>query len=130
MTVRGRIDFKGLEEWLLALSEAGANVNEAAAKAIEAGQEVVLAGMTRRVPKDTHNLEEHLVKTEVKQDGNFVYGEVGLLGADAETARYGNAQEYGTANMAAQPYIRPTMEADKAKIKAAMRESLKESGTI
>jgi HK97 gp10 family phage protein len=130
MTVRARIDFKGLEEWLLRLSEAGADVNASAARAINAGQDVALAGMVRRVPKDTHNLELHLVKTAVQQDGNFVYGEVGLIGADAETARYGNAQEYGKANMAAQPYVRPTMDADKRKIRKAMRDSLKADGTL
>ena len=97
---------------------------------IDAGQDVALAGMVRRVPKDTHNLELHLVKTAVQQDGNFVYGEVGLIGADAETARYGNAQEYGKANMAAQPYVRPTMDADKRKIRKAMRDSLKADGTL
>lgn len=135
MTTRARIDFKGLEEWLLRLSEAGADVNEAAARAIDAGQDVALAGMVRRVPKDTHNLELHLKKTEVKMDGNFVYGKVGLIiGADAETARYGNSQEYGWSDRqghkAGQPYIRPAMDEDKAAIRAAMRESLKADGVV
>lgn len=130
MTVRGKIDLKGLEAWLEDLAAAGNDINAAAARAIEAGQEVALKGMQRRAPKDTHNLEEHLVITKVRIDGNFVYGEVGLIGADADTARYGNAQEYGTSNMAAQPYIRPTMQGDKGKIRKAMRVVLEKEGKL
>lgn len=130
MTVRGRIDFKGLEAWLEDLAAAGKDVDAAAAKAIQAGQDIALEGMQERVPKDTRNLEQHLVKTEVQQDGNFIYGEVGLLGADKDTTRYGNAQEYGTSDMPAQPYIRPTMDEDKTEIRAAMRDVLKEEGKL
>ena len=130
MTVRGKIDLKGLEPWLEDLAAAAKDIDAAAGRAIEAGQDVALKGMRRRAPKDTHNLEEHLVITEVRIDGNFVYGEVGLIGADADTARYGNAQEYGTSNMAAHPYIRPTMQGDKGKIRKAMRVVLEEEGKL
>jgi HK97 gp10 family phage protein len=84
--------------------------------------------MKRRVPKDTHNLESHLVIWGPRQDGNFHYILVGLVNADAKTARYGTAQEYGTSSMAAQPYIRPTLDEDKSKAGKAMLEVLKEAG--
>lgn len=130
MTTRVKISTKGFDEYLEKLAEAGANVDESIHKALEAGAEVAVEGMRRRVPKDTHNLEKHIDKTEVVQNGNYSFVEVGVLETDAETARYGNAQEYGTSSMPAQPYIRPTIKADAAKIRAAMKKSLEEDGTL
>ncbi len=130
MTTRGKLSTKGFDEYLERIVEAGRNVDQAAARALAAGAEVALAGMQRRVPKDTRNLEANLAATEPKQDGNYTFVEVGVIGADAETARYGNAQEYGTSSMPAQPYIRPTFDEDKARIRAAMRKSLEQDGTL
>lgn len=123
MAVKGTITTKGFEEFLERLAAAGKNVDAAAARAVQAGAQAAQAGMRRRAPKDTHNLEAHLVVDGPVQDGNVIVAQVGLLGADADTARYGTAQEYGTANMPAQPFVRPTMAEDKAKIRKAMRES-------
>jgi len=49
---------------------------------------------------------------------------------DAETARYGMAQEYGTSSMSAHPYIRPTLKADNRKIRGAERKVLKEDAIL
>ena len=86
--------------------------------------------MQRRVRKDTHHLEESIEASEPKQDGNFVYIEVGLINADAETARYGNANEYGTSSMPAQPYIRPALDEDMTKARAAMRKVFQDAEVL
>ncbi len=126
--MRGKITTKGFEAYLEKIAAAGKNVDQAAAGAVKAGGDVALAGMQRRVPKDTRNLEQHLVVDGPQQDGNFVFVEVGLSKtADADTTRYGNAQEFGTSTMAAQPYVRPTLAEDAGQIKTAMRKSLEES---
>ena len=92
---------------------------------------MLLEGMERRVPKDTHNLEQHLERTGPEQDGNYVFVFVGLSkNTDADTARYGNAQEYGTSSMTAQPYIRPTLDSDMGAARKAMRKVLEELGTL
>lgn len=130
MTTRAKISTKGFEEYLEKLAAAGQDVDQSIHKALDAGADVAIEGMRRRVPKDTGNLENHIGKTEVKQDGNYSFIEVGVLNADDETARYGNAQEYGTSSMPAQPYIRPTMKEDAGKIRKAMRESLAEDGVV
>jgi len=130
MTTRAKITTKGFEEYLEKLALAGWDVDQSIHKALDAGADVVVAGMQRRVAKDTHNLESHIKKTEVKQDGNYSYIEIGVMNADAETSRYGNAQEYGTSSMPPQPYIRPTMNEDATKIKKAMKESLSEDGVV
>jgi HK97 gp10 family phage protein len=124
--MRIRLNTKGMEESFETLAQMGKDLDAAAGKALMAGGEVFLAGMRQRVPKDTRNLEAHLVIDGPRRDGNFQVIEVGLVKADAETARYGNAQEYGTSSMAAQPYVRPTVDADKGKATQAMRKSLTE----
>jgi HK97 gp10 family phage protein len=129
MAVRAKLSTKGFAEYLERIAEAGGSVDAAADRALEAGGAVLLAGMQARVPKDTRNLENSLVIEGPIADGNFHYILVGLdRNADANTARYGTAQEYGTPRMAAQPYVRPTMDADKGKASKAMRDSLKKDG--
>jgi HK97 gp10 family phage protein len=126
MASRVRVSTKGLAESLEALAQLGKNIDAIAPAALLAGGQVLKEGMQRRVPKDTHNLEDHIVIDGPHQDGNFHYLEVGVIHADAETARYGNAQEYGTSSMPAQPYIRPTVDADKGKASRAMKAVLVE----
>ncbi len=131
MTVRYKLETKGFEAYLEALAKAGQAIDPVADEMLEAGGEVLKAGMKRRVPKDTHNLEEHIVVDGPHQDGNFHYIEMGLpKGTDADTARYGNAQEYGTSSMAAQPYVRPTIDSDMGKARAAMKEVAEERGVL
>lgn len=131
MAVKGKLSIKGLEKYMEDLAAAGRDVDAAAARALTAGGQVALNGMLRRVPRDTHNLAEHLEARAPEKDGNFVFVEVGMRknpAPDEDTARYGNSQEYGTSSMPAQPYIRPTFDEDKAAISKAMRDSLKAEG--
>ena len=130
MTDRFNIDMQGIDAYLKKLTDASENVDESAINAVLAGGEVAKDGMQMRVAKDTHNLEKHIVVGEVKRDGNFTSVDVGVLHADEETSRYGNAQEYGTSSMPAQPYIRPTQKEDAGKIKKTMKESLIEDGVL
>ena len=131
MVCRASFSLKGFEEYLEKIAKAGHDVDAAADQANVAGGDVLLDGMLRRVPRQTGNLAEHLERTEPKVDGNFRYIEVGMpRKTDAETARYGNVQEYGSAHTPAQPYIRPTFDQDKAKARKAQKEALKKAGII
>lgn len=119
---------KGLEEWLELLARAGKNVDAIAGKALLSGGELLLDGMRRRVPVDTHNLQNHLNLQGPSQDGNFIFVEIGLMGADKDTARYGNVQEFGSSSMAAQPYVRPTLDEDMKKARQKMLEVFQAEG--
>jgi HK97 gp10 family phage protein len=134
MTTTGKFSMKGLENYLETIAQAGENIDEAAANATHEGAIVAQSGMVSRVPVLTGNLREHIRVYGPETDGNYSFCEVGILHnrgmTDAETARYGNAQEYGTSSMPAQPYIRPTIKEDGAKVKAAMRKSLKSDGVL
>lgn len=121
MGIRAKLTTKGFEEYLERIDRAGASVDAIAAKALAAGGKVLVDGMQSRVPEDTGNLKSKISMSDPRQDGNFVYIEVGLVEADAETARYGNVQEFGSAKTPAQPYIRPTMDRDMGKARKAMR---------
>lgn len=131
MTTRVKLETKGFEEYLERIVQAGQDVDAAAARALQSGGAVLLSGMQRRAPKDTHNLERKLRVDGPHQDGNFHYIEVGLpRNTDADTARYGNAQEYGTSSMGAQSYIRPTLDSDMAKARREMRKVFEEWGIL
>jgi HK97 gp10 family phage protein len=130
MPIKTRITTKGFAEYLERVVKAGNDVDAVAGEALAAGGEILLSGMEQRVARDTGNLAENLECSEPKQDGNFIYIEVGLLNPDADTARYGNVQEFGSATTAAQPYIRPTLDSDMGKARAAMRKVFEEKSVI
>ena len=131
MSTLAKFETRGFAEYLEAIAKAGRDVDAAAAEGLAAGGEILLAGMQRRVPRDTGNLAKSLSVDGPHQDGNYHYILVGLgKGADADTARYGNAQEYGTSSMAAHPYIRPTINSDMSKARKAMREVFKAMGVL
>ena len=131
MAIRTKLTLKGMEQYLEAIAAAGANIDPAADRALAAGAELLKEGMIARAPEETGNLKSKIQAGEPQQDGNFHFIEIGLLkGTDKETARYGNAQEFGTANTSAHPYVRPTMDSDMARARKAMRESLKAEGML
>lgn len=132
MPIKARLTTKGFEEYLEKLAQAGKDIDRIAAEALTVGGSILLDGMQRRVPKDTQNLLKNLECTEPKQDGNLVYVEIGVSRrADANTARYANAQEFGSSSMPAQAYIRPTMDEDMGKAKREMKKVFeKEIGKI
>lgn len=127
MTTKGKLTTKGFEEYLEQIAQAGQDVDAAVGEALHEGGEILLSGMQRRAPKDTHNLESNLELTAPQQDGNFVFVEVGIKkGVDADTARYGNAQEYGwtsrSGHRPGQSYIRATLDEDMKLARRKMKE--------
>ena len=123
MPVRYKLETKGFAEYLEALVQASKDIDAVADEALEAGGDVLLAGMDQRVPKDTGNLESHLERSEPERDGNFHSVTVGLSAdTDTDTARYGGAQEFGWGpDHPAQPYIRPAIDEDMKSARAAMK---------
>lgn len=132
MPIKTKLTTTGMEKWLDAIARAGKEVDPAADKALIAGGEILVNGMKQRAPRDTGNLSEHIKASEPQQDGNFHYIEVGLVDADKDTARYGNSQEFGWANHAGRkaghPYVRPTLDCDMSRARAAMAAILKAEG--
>lgn len=130
MATSGKLELGGLANYLEDLAAAGRDVDAAAQRALAKGADEILPEMKTLVPKDTHNLEEHLSIEGPHQEGNFSYVDIGIITADEETAIYGNVQEYGSSSVAAQPYIRPALKSGKARAMRAMKESLKSEGLV
>lgn len=131
MATKGELSLKGLEQWLEALAAAGEDVDLVADEMLIAGGDVLLEGEQRRAPVDTHNLADHLEVTGPVVEGNEHIVRVGLApDTDADTARYGNAQEYGWDENPGQPYIRPTFDIDGVKARKVMVEVAKEKGVL
>jgi HK97 gp10 family phage protein len=123
--MRVTLDTKGIEEAMNEIARLGEDVDQAAAQSLHSGGQVLLKEMKGRVPKDTGNLDRHLVATEPEVDGNYIATTVGISKhADKRTAVYATAQEYGTSSMAAQPYVRPGLDTGLHKARRAMIEYL------
>lgn len=132
MAFKTKLTTKGFEDYLERLAAAGKDIDAISDEALAAGGAILLEGMQRRVPKDTGNLERNLSVTEPRQDGNFHFIELGLVAGqvDAKTMIYGMVQEYGSGHVAAQPYIRPTMDEDMGKARKAMKKVFVEKGAL
>lgn len=114
MTVRYKFGVpKGLYQLMDDLQQAGVDVDLVADEMLTVGSGVILKGMKQRVPKLTHNLEHKLEVSAVQREGNRHFVLIGLVpGVDADTARYGNVREFGSAKLPAQPYVRPSFDED------------------
>jgi len=123
MATRVKLTTKGFEPFMEQIVSMGKDLDMITDRALMAGGQVLLDGMRRRAPELTGKLKDSLVIDGPHQDGNFHFILVGMpRSAGADVARYGNAQEYGTSSMAAQPYLRPTLDEDKRKAGAIMKK--------
>lgn len=124
---------EGFDQYLEELVKAGKDIDQVAEECLEAGSEVLLAGMQRRAPHDV--IKNALRKTEVMKDGDKRYLYLGILrDTDAETARIADVWEFGGPgktghggkrkhrSITARPYIRPTLRSDAKKARAAQIE--------
>jgi HK97 gp10 family phage protein len=134
MATQTNLKTNGFDEYLEKIARAGTNIDASVDKALLVGGVVIQEEMITNTPLLTGNLAEHIQIKGPERDGNYHSIEVGLIHdsafTDAETARYGNAQEYGSVKNAAHPYIRPGMKTGGPKATKKMKESLIEDGAI
>lgn len=135
MTTQAWFTVRGLEEYLESIQQAGVNIDAAAQRALEKGAKILEAEMESHVPVgETGNLLAHVEIDGPHQLGNYSFVDIGVIHnaglTDAETAIYGNVQEYGSPskNIPAKPYIRPSIDSKKSAVAKAVRESLKAEG--
>lgn len=69
MATSAKLTLKGLEEYLEKIAAAGKDVDEAVAKAVLAGAEVLQEGMQMRAPERTGNLKNNIRIYGPEQDG-------------------------------------------------------------
>ena len=113
------------------LAAMGEDVDEAAAAALRAGAETALDLMLPKIHVDDGDLLASFQVGEIKRDGNVTAIEVGQLkGTARREVIKANVFEYGSSSMAADPIVRPAIEAGKSKITKAMRKKLEERGLM
>ncbi len=119
MGAKLKLDLTGFEAYLEKLARFGADVDEAAAAALTAAADVVLAEMQALVPVDTGDLKSHLNHSEANRSGNEHWMHVGLYSKEGSVMRKGLALEYGSVKMPAHPYIRPALTKSRQRARAA-----------
>lgn len=126
MTTQGYFTLKGLEGYLEDLARVAENIDDPVQEVLIEAAVDVQEEMRNLVPIDTGNLYDHIQIDGPHQEGNFSYVMVGVIHdasrTDADTAIYGNVMEYGSARVAAQPYIRPALKKKKSVIKEALKK--------
>jgi HK97 gp10 family phage protein len=132
------LSLSGIEEYLERVAQAGRDVDEAAARALLEGAEVIQEAQRALAPVDTGNLREHIQIKGPEQDGNYIFVEVGVIHdrafTDAKTDRYAKAQEFGWGDKkgyrAGHSFIRTGRDNSRARALAAMKASLERDGVL
>jgi HK97 gp10 family phage protein len=114
-----------VDKYLEQVVEAGVSIDAAVDRALGEASDVILEGMGRRAPILTGYLMSRIGVLEAGQDGNYHFVDVGVDFRDRNSILYAVFVEFGAPHRPAQPFLRPTFDEDKNKIRKALRDSLK-----
>jgi len=125
-----RFDLKGLDEYLKKVEASGRNVEEAVKKAITESGKPIYEDIKAWAEK--HKLTgatlEGVKMSPVKQDGNYIYIEIGIDTTESKNAWHAVFVEYGTPTQPADPGIRTAFSGNKNKVKKIQKEVLTKEG--
>lgn len=125
-----KFELKGLDEYLKKIQDAGGNIEEAVKKALPESAKPIYEDIKSWAEK--HKLSgatfEGLNMTNVIQEGNKFYVEVGIDSNIRYEAWHAVFVEYGTPTQAADPGIRTAFSDNKSRVKKIQREVLKREG--
>lgn len=122
--MRGELTFKGLEDWMEQLAEAGKNVDDTVTELLGETQLFIAEELTGQLKKTsetwTGETAASIDVSGVQQEGNYLFVEATAGGSDAPGAIY---KEYGNQRQAAEPFFRPTFRSHRLKNK--LKEGMK-----
>lgn len=132
---RAKLTTKGFDDWLERIADAGADIDEVVAEALFSGAEVMQDAMRAEAPvrdpsvpakEPVGNLKAHIKIKGPDREGNFHIIEIGVIHdkrfTDANTARYGMAQEYGWLGNPGKSYMRSGRDKSRRRARAAMQK--------
>lgn len=128
---RGTLTFKGLEDWMEQLTEAGESVDKAVTELLGETQPFIEGELITQLRKTSETYTGETASTiqvsGVQQEGNYLFVEATVGGSDAPQATY---KEYGTTRQAAEPFVRPTFRGHrlKNKLKEGMKNIMQRLG--
>jgi len=106
------LDLRGMADLRHRLEELGRIGDHIEEKALKAGAEIIRKEISRRAPKNTGRLAEHIIYSEVVK-GNIDVG-------PHKDYFYARFLEYGTKFMSAEPFIEPAYLAVKGEVQRVM----------
>lgn len=122
--MRGTMTFKGLEDWMEQLAEAGENVDDSVVELLGETQPFIEEEMVAQLKKTSEAYTGETASTievsGVQQEGNYLFVEATVGGNDAPQAFH---KEFGTTRQAAEPFVRPTFRGHRLKNK--LKEGMK-----
>lgn len=124
------LKLSGIEEYLKKIQEVGGNVEESVSEVIAKSAKPVYEDIKAWAEK--HKFTGATLKgvdlSEVKQEGNYFYVDVGINTDKSENAWHAVFVEYGSPHNAADPGIRNAFTNNKSKVKKIQRDILKKAG--
>lgn len=125
-----RFELKGLEEYAERLKKAGGDVDEAVAEAVDEIKEGVKDDIQKWASKhvSTGAVLDSVDASDVIQDRNAIYAEVGINTKIKETSWHAVFVEYGTPRMAADPGVRTAFTKWKARQKSIFKRVFEKRG--
>lgn len=131
MAIRGTFKLNGFDEYLGKIQQVGNNIDDAVKEAVEeSGKPItndIKSGAERH--RRTGAVVEAIEQSEAKQNGNFIYTEIGVNEEKAKAgAWHAVFQEYGSPTFPSDPFIRPSFDNNKSNVKSIQRKVLKKWG--
>ncbi len=127
-----KFSVSGLEDFFKKVEAAGKSVDVTCEKAVNAALPIIEKSMLEGAER--HRLTGEVVNAieviEAKQQGNYIYGQVGVDLDKHPEAFEGVFQEYGDGHSPEfpDPFIRPAVDDNKRQINAAIKQVFKKEG--
>lgn len=132
------VQVSGLDELMAKVEQAGNDIVPACKNAVNAALPIVEKSMKDGAARHrkgagkygTDDVYNAIESIPAKQEGNLIYGMVGIDTEKHPEAQHAVFQEYGDGHSLEfpDPFIRPAVDNNKSKIKSTMKQELKASG--
>lgn len=129
-----KFQYDGFTELYEKIEKAGRSVDEACKKAVNATLPIIeastKAGAERH--RDTGEVVNAIEVKEARQQGDYIYGSVGIDLDEHPEAFEGVFQEYGDGHTPEfpDPFVRPAVDDNRKEIKSIIRKTLKQEDIL
>ncbi len=127
-----KFSVEGVSELLEKIADSGKNVDAACHKAVAAALPIIEKSMIEGANRHrrTGEVVEAIELQAVKQQGNYIYGTVGIDLDKHPEAIEGVFQEYGDGHSPEfpDPFVRPAVDGNKRLINSTVKKVLKKEG--
>lgn len=127
-----KFNISGVDEFFAKIESIGKNVDEACKKAIDSALPIVQKAMKEGAERhrDTGEVVNALETIEAKQQGDYIFGLVGIDFEKHPEAFEGVFQEYGDGHTPEfpDPFVRPAVDENRKEINKTIKQVLRKEG--